>query len=447
MPFPPPPGTTNPFVPFTAAHFNAASTASLLAVVVLLCLPPLHARVRAGVRPLVVRQVAAGMVLVHWLQSHRSPQLTAAFSAASATVGTPFYVVVLPLMQWLGDTRLGVRLALALAASLYVGNGLKDLVCAPRPFAYSSNVGDGPLVGAGRPGARTRTAMRRSASAPTAAHLLAGSAESASAQEHGFPSTHVMNTVVMASTALLFAASRGLVPAQAVPWLWSAAILWTAVVAAARVYLGMHAPIDVLGGAAAGALVVAAWTALDDAYEAFLTSGVWWAVPVQVLGSALLLRLHPRPLRHTPSYADTVTFAGACSGVAFGVWHSRGAYLEANAGLPSLASAGGAGLAACRVLVGFAVVAAVKEVAKAGVLLALPPLYRAVPLGVRRLWQPPLHSLTADAKYARLGIPLDAAGRPWDVSVTARFFSYAALGWAVSELAFLCFGVLEGRRG
>ena len=168
--------------------------------------------------------------------------------------------------------------------------------------------------------------------------------------------------------------------------------------------------------------------------------------------------------------------------------------------LPQLWGAGGATLvgsralwAARRLVAGFAVVALLKEAAKAFFLVALPLLYCFFPLAVRRLWQPPVHNLAAPpatgaavadtaatqqeqqrhgsgvrrraaaqaasaaagdgpegdaapaaaAKQAaappqdpRLAeLPHDAQGRPWDVVVTSRFLSYTAMGMAVAGVA------------
>lgn len=64
-------------------------------------------------------------------------------------------------------------------------------------------------------------------------------------------------------------------------------------------------------------------------------------------------------------------------------------------------------------------------------LLLLRRLFAAVPLEVRQVWQPPCHDLS-DRKLASDGIPLNEKGCPWDVSLGARFLSYAALAWAVS---------------
>ena len=40
---------------------------------------------------------------------------------------------------------------------------------------------------------------------------------------------------------------------------------------------------------------------------------------VQVLASIVFLRLHPKPLRHTPSYEFTTSFGGVCWGIVVGM--------------------------------------------------------------------------------------------------------------------------------
>ena len=79
---------------------------------------------------------------------------------------------------------------------------------------------------------------------------------------------------------------------------------------------------------------------------------------------------------------------------------------------------------------------------KAALLRTLPSLYALVPLRVRQKWQPPMHS-QADGKPFFKGIPVNDKGEAWDVEITARFFSYAAIGWCVVELSPLVFDALE----
>src|SRR5947209_4094502 len=43
------------------------------------------------------------------------------------------------------------------------------------------------------------------------------------------------------------------------------------------------------------------------------------AVCMQVLASVLFLRLHPKPLKHTPSYEFSASFLGVCAGIVVAV--------------------------------------------------------------------------------------------------------------------------------
>ena len=82
---------------------------------------------------------------------------------------------------------------------------------------------------------------------------------------------------------------------------------------------------------------------------------------------------------------------------------------------------------------------AVRELAKALALRILAPLYQQVPIVLRRLWRPPIHTLKPDSPYSRLGIPVNAKGVPWDVLTTTKFVSYACLGYFVSGGCFSLF--------
>lgn len=72
--------------------------------------------------------------------------------------------------------------------------------------------------------------------------------------DHSFPSTHAATSV--AAAAVLWAAALR-------PWMRVAALTLALLIGFSRVYVGVHYPLDVLGGAAFGLLVAAAglWTA------------------------------------------------------------------------------------------------------------------------------------------------------------------------------------------
>ena len=364
-----------------------------------------------------------------------------------------------------------MRLVLALAVSLYCGNALKDLACAPRPLAMMMMRKGKEKTAAATP---TTTQQKSSSSSsnektPEIRLLTAdssGASERKSLLEYGFPSSHVMNSLVLSLHAVQCCRSRFFFDSEGSSSPSSglgsstfflsaarlAAVLWTLLVALARVACGMHTPVDVVGGLVAGLLVVAALAledfgggegdrglSLDARYVGWLSAGGPPAALLHSLASALLLRLHPLPKQYTTSFEATTAFAGACAGVALGV---------------SLGGGGGGGggsdhhhhhhlpfssplfFALRRLALGFTLVALVKELSKRLVLALVPLPYRACPLRLRRLWQPPVPSLKRNEKrMERLGIPVDSSGRPWDEILTAKFVSYAALGWAVAWVA------------
>lgn len=343
---------------------------------------------------------------------------------------------------------------LALTVSLYVGNALKDLVCAPRPLAMTTR-------GEGDEGEEDGSASSKTRRLPKICLLTAdssGASEAKSLLEYGFPSSHVMNSLVLSLHAVeccrerfparpLFSTSSFSVSVAAAR---AVAVLWTLLVALARVACGMHTPVDVAGGLLSGFLVVAALAledvgggaggglSLDAGYVAWLASRGPAAAALHTLATALLLRLHPLPLKYTTSFEATTAIAGACAGVALGVSLGGGSHplLPLSPSSSSSSFAPFTPFAALRrVVAGLALVALVKEVSKRAVLSLVPLPYRALPLRLRRLWQPPVRSLSRNGRMGRLGIPVDADGRPWDEVLTAEFLGYASLGWAVAGLA------------
>ena len=125
----------------THPWLQAISFASVSTLLILSCIPPLHVPVRSFFRPTVVYHVERGLLRVHQAQLCEHWLLTLLFDLSSRTVSVPFYVTFLPSLIWSGEAELGVRLALLMGLCLYVGNAMKDLISAPRPFGaeYKGN--------------------------------------------------------------------------------------------------------------------------------------------------------------------------------------------------------------------------------------------------------------------------------------------------------------------
>ena len=77
------------------AALQAVSTASLVAITLFCCVPPLHKPVRKFVRPWVVFHVRRGFSWVRFFQRKQSALVTFLSSISSMSVSVPFYVTFL----------------------------------------------------------------------------------------------------------------------------------------------------------------------------------------------------------------------------------------------------------------------------------------------------------------------------------------------------------------
>lgn len=151
-------------------------------------------------------------------------------------------VTLLGLYAWWVSPRQARRLGLVLGVSFLVNTWLKELLELPRPYELDPELATEQAVETGRRG--------------------------------GFPSGHTQNT-----TAFWF----GLAFRREHGPLYAAAIAMVALVAVSRVYLGVHFPLDVLGGLAIG--LVLAWL---GARSPQLPRPVGWWVPVAVVAAGAL---------------------------------------------------------------------------------------------------------------------------------------------------------------
>ena len=97
----------------------------------------------------------------------------------------------------------------------------------------------------------------------------------------------------------------------------------------------------------------------------------------------------------------------------------------------------------CLLSAGFLLVAVMKEVSKIVLVQLLPLVYRCIPFNILKLWQPPLHHVSQQEDEEDKSIPRNKPGIAWDVDVTARFISYATVGWTVVELAPRVFDLVQ----
>lgn len=155
-----------------------------------------------------------GINLILQLQSYE-PWLRA-MQTITITGNTEFFLLILPVLYWLVNRRLGVRMATLLLASIVVGSILKIAFYGPRPYWIDARV-----------------------------QLLSGDEPT-----FGVPSLHAMNAVVMWPLLARYIQRW---------WAWLVALLLIALSGIARVYLGVHFPSDVIVGWLLALLLLLLW--------------------------------------------------------------------------------------------------------------------------------------------------------------------------------------------
>lgn len=142
-----------------------------------------------------------------WPDHWRIPFLIITYS------GTVYMMALLTLfLLWRKYYRLALRIFCGGVVAIVLTQAVKYIVERPRPYIVF-----------------TETIQREK--------LLVG---------YGFPSTHTAVVTVMALLLMVWLPQK---------WRWIP-IVWIVLIGLSRIYLGVHAPLDVVGGFAAGVLVV-----------------------------------------------------------------------------------------------------------------------------------------------------------------------------------------------
>ncbi|HZW27507.1 MAG TPA: phosphatase PAP2 family protein [Trueperaceae bacterium] len=152
------------------------------------------------------------MGLVYALQSAASPALDRLMLAVTNLGSEQAYVALLVVAFVAVDAKRGRSLALTLLAGFYLNQVLKHLFATQRPYQIDPTV------------ARSEAAV-------------------ATAPGSGFPSGHAQGSATFWSLAAAYV-RKG--------WFTALSVAVVALVSVSRVYLGVHLPIDIVGGLAFG---------------------------------------------------------------------------------------------------------------------------------------------------------------------------------------------------
>ena len=189
-----------------------------------------------------------GINVVLWFQQF-SPTLDLPFKVFTFTGEEEFFLILLPLIYWCLDRRVGARLMIFFLFSTYVNAVAKVLANQPRPWDYDPRVKK--LIEATGAG--------------------------------GLPSGHTQaTTLIWGYLASQFRRT----------WLWVVAGLLLVFVPLSRIYLGAHFPTDLLGGFLLGAILLLLYLWLEPGAEERLKErGLAWQLGLALVIPALLLVL------------------------------------------------------------------------------------------------------------------------------------------------------------
>jgi membrane-associated phospholipid phosphatase len=170
-------------------------------------------------------QVIAALQQIH-------PALHVFFRAITFLGQPQFYVLMLPLLVWCVDVRMGVRVGVFLLLSSQLNAVLKELFHQPRPCDFDPSL------------------------------------QLAWFEGYGLPSGHAQFVVVFWGAMATWARKR---------WLWVVVVVLSLLVGFSRFYLGVHFPQDILAGWAVGGLSLILYLAVSPGFERWLAGlGLRW---------------------------------------------------------------------------------------------------------------------------------------------------------------------------
>ncbi len=183
------------------------------------------------------------LTLILWAQEFASPALTAFFSAITSLGSLEFYMFAIPVIYWMIDKHFGFRFAVFFIFSAYLNSGAKHIFMTERP--------------------------------PREIRLV-------EQEGYAFPSGHAQGS----TTFWGFLALK-----LRTPLATAGAVLLILLVSLSRIYLGVHWPIDILGGLAIGLILLLAYSPLANIDLTKIPLKPWMLGSILV--ASLLYLLHP----------------------------------------------------------------------------------------------------------------------------------------------------------
>ena len=153
-----------------------------------------------------------GLELISSIQQVDLPQVDLFFQMITFLGDETFYLILFPFLLWCIDFNFGLRLGIIFLLSVYINAGAKTFFHLPRPFEILPEI------------------------------------QKIQATGYGFPSGHAQSSMVVWGNIALWKKKR--------PLIRNLCILLIFLIAFSRIYLGVHFPVDILGGWLIGAFLI-----------------------------------------------------------------------------------------------------------------------------------------------------------------------------------------------
>lgn len=232
------------------------------------------------IRSRLLTTILYGTPLLVVIQKYRTPLRDVIMKVCSFFGNEDFYTLLIPILLWIIDGRLGRLFLLLLALGFYVTGILKNSLCLPRP--------------------------------PTPAVVPLEFAS-----DWALPSLHAVNGVICPWYIFFYTYIHYDWSTSMQTLLFLVIAVWSFMVMFSRLYLGVHSPADIVSGGFIGCGILAIWLQVDLAIDVFVKTSNN-AVLMAVVWSAILAFIHPHSHPYTLTYPDTIVNLGLATGLVIG---------------------------------------------------------------------------------------------------------------------------------